>query len=487
MTREWWRHVRSAGRFSAVDAGAKTAVFLALVYSARELGPSAFGEFALVYTAAQITALLADMGLTSLVLRQGASRGQVARVSFWTALAINVAASLVCALVLVGAFALLHGTGAATAAIYGPTLVLLAATTSLEIAAIAGQRPVRAAASRLAGNVCTLGLTIGLLQIQDTPEAVAVAFLGGGVVKLLFIATATRPLVPAIAVRPRAVVPLLRRGAPFYGSAIAAFLYQRLDVLMLGALTGVAAAGEYVAAYRILDGILLIPAAVVAVFLPSWAERRSANGAATRGAGMVVLLLICIGVLAGAELVLAREFLVDLLYGGEYASSALILAVLALAVPIFYADIALVWIAYVRGHERRVAALGIVALVTNVSINVVLIRVFGGVGAAVATVVTEAVISAGYAFTLGIHRREHRARALDVLATAGAYAGALFALGMLCAVAGVHWALACLAVAGLGAVLLALVYRREVRRVAPSRGSRASAASIVSNLADQEC
>ena len=274
MTREWWRHVRSAGRFSAVDAGAKTAVFLALVYSARELGPSAFGEFALVYTAAQITALLADMGLTSLVLRQGARRGQVPRVPFWTALAINVAASLVCALALVGAFALLHGTGAATAAIYGPTLVLLAATTSLEIAAIAGQRPVRAAASRLAGNVCTLGLTIGLLQIHDAPEAVAAAFLGGGVVKLVFIATATRPLVPAIAVRPRVVVPLLRRGAPFYGSAIAAFLYQRVDVLMLGALTGVAAAGEYVAAYRILDGILLLPAAVVAVFLPSWAERR---------------------------------------------------------------------------------------------------------------------------------------------------------------------------------------------------------------------
>ncbi len=486
MTREWWRHVRSAGRFSAVDAAAKTAVFLALVYSARELGPSAFGEFALVYTAAQITALLADMGLTSLVLRQGARRAQVPRVSFWTALAINVAASLVCALALVGVFALLHGTGAATAAIYGPTLVLLAATTSLEIAAIAGQRPVRAAASRLAGNACTLGLTIGLLQIQDAPEAVAAAFLGGGVVKLLFIATATRPLVPAIAVRPRVVVPLLRRGAPFYGSAIAAFLYQRVDVLMLGALTGVAAAGEYVAAYRILDGILLIPAAVVAVFLPSWAERR-ANGAAAQGAGIVVLLLICIGVLAGAELVLAREFLVDLLYGGEYASSALILAVLALAVPIFYADIALVWIAYVRGHEKRVAALGIVALITNVSINVVLIRVFGGVGAAVATVVTEAVISAGYAFTLGIHRREHRARSLDVLATAGAYAGALFALGMLCAVAGVHWALACLAVAGLGSVLLALVYRREVRRIAPSRGSRVSATSIVSNLADQEC
>ena len=484
---QWWGHVRSAGRFSAADAAARTAVFLALVYAARELGPRAFGEFALVYTAAQLTALLADMGLTSLVLRQGARSGRVQRASFWTAVALNVAASLVCALALIAAFELLHGTGAATAAIYGPTLVLLTVTTSLESAAVAARRPVRVAGSRLAGNACVLGLTIALLQVQETPEAVAFAFLGGAVVKLVFIASATRSLVPAMAVRPRLIAPLLRKGSPFYGSAIAAFLYQRVDVLVLGSLAGVAAAGEYVAAYRILEGILLLPAAVVAAFLPSWAQRRAASGAAGRGAGMVVLMLVCIGALAAVELVLARQFIVDLLYGDEYASSALILAVLALSVPIFYADIALVWLAYVLGYEKRVAALGVFAFLTNVFINIALIREFGGVGAAIATVVTEAAISLGYAFTLGMHRRERRARALELVATAAAYAGALLTLVMLCAVVGVPRALTCLAVGGLGIALLAMVYRREASRVEPSSDSRPSAASIVSNLADQEC
>jgi len=462
-------------------------VFLALVYAARELGPRAFGEFAIVYTAAQLTALLADMGLTSLVLRQGARSGRVQRASFWTAVTLNVAASVVCAFALIAAFAVFHGTGTSTASIYGPTLVLLAVTTSLESAAIAARRPVRVAGSRLVGNACVLGLTIALLQVQETPEVLAFAFLGGAVVKLVFIASATRLLVPAVAVRPRVVTPLLRKGAPFYGSAIAAFLYQRADVLVLGSLAGVAAAGEYVAAYRILDGVLLLPAAVVAAFLPSWAERRAANGAAGRGAGMVVLMLVCIGALAAVELVLARQFVVDLLYGDQYASSALILAVLALSVPIFYADIALVWLAYVQGYEKRVAALGVFAFLTNVSINIVLIREFGGVGAAIATVVTEAAISLGYAFTLGIHRRERRARALELLAMATGYAGALLALVMLCAVGGVPWALTCLAVGGLGIVLLAMVYRREASRVASSTARRLSASSIVSNLADQEC
>ena len=487
VTGEWWRHVRSAGRFSAADATAKTAVFLALVYAARELGPASFGEFALVYTAAQLTTLLADMGLTSLVLRQGARSGRVQSASFWTAVTLNVAASVVCALALIAAFAVLHGTGTATAAIYGPTLVLLTVTTSLESAAVAAGRPVRVAASRLAGNACVLGLTIALLQVNERPEVVAFAFLGGAVVKLGFIGSATRSLVPAVAVRPRLIAPLLRKGSPFYGSAIAAFLYQRVDVLVLGSLAGVAAAGEYVAAYRILDGILLLPAAVVAAFLPSWAERRAAKGAAGRGGGMVVLMLVCIGVLAAVELVLARQFVIDLLYGDAYASSALILAVLALSVPFFYADIALVWLAYVQGHEKRVAALGVVAFLANVAINIVLIRRFGGLGAAVATVVTEAAISVGYAFTLGIHLRERRSRALELLATAGAYSFALLALVMLCALGGVPRALTCLAVGGLGLALLTMVYRRAASWVGPSNDRRPSAASIVSNLADQEC
>ncbi len=464
-TSEWWSRIRTAGRFSVADVGARAAVFAALVYAARVLGPAGFGEFALVYTAAQITALLADMGLTTLVLRQGARSGRMHQASLWTAVALNVGASLVCALGLVGAFALLHPSGAPLAAIYSPTLLLLAVTTSLESAAIATRRPIRVAGCRLAGNSCVLALTVVLLAVHSSPELVAVAFVAGGVVKLACIAVSTRSMVPGIVVRPRLVGPLLRRGAPFYGSAIAAFLYQRVDVLFLGALAGVAAAGEYAAAYRILDGILLLPTAVVAALLPSWTARSGSRGASV-GAGVVVVLLVCVGALAGVELVLARDFLVGLLYGDEYRSAARVLAILAISIPIFYADIALVWIAYARGREKRVALLGVVALISNVTLNIVLIPELGGVGAAVATVVTEAVICAGYALTLGVHRRENLARTAHLLASAGACTVPVVLLATLCFALQAPWAASCVVAAGVGAALLTMVYRREIRQLA---------------------
>ena len=205
-----------------------------------------------------------------------------------------------------------------------------------------------------------LGLTIVLLSLRPSPELVAVAFLVGGIVKLACIAASTRSLVPGDRRAPASAAPLLRRGAPFYGSAIAAVLYQRVDVLLLGALAGVAVTGEYAAAYRILEGTFLLPVAVVAAFLPSWTARRGRRDRAM-GAGPVVLALVCVGVLVGVELALARELIVDLLFGEEYASAAPVLAILALSVPIFYANIALVWVAYARGRERRVATLGVVA------------------------------------------------------------------------------------------------------------------------------
>jgi O-antigen/teichoic acid export membrane protein len=230
------------------------------------------------------------------------------------------------------------------------------------------------------------------------------------------------------------------------------------------ALAGIAVAGEYAAAYRILDGILLLPAAVVAAFLPSWTARRS-RGSVSGGAGLVVILLICVGVLAGVELVLAREFLVGLLYGEAYGSAARILAILAISIPIFYADIALVWIAYARGKEKRVALLGVAALISNVALNIVLIPEFGGVGAAVATVVTEAVICAGYGLTLGVHRRENLARTAHLLASASACAVPMLVLATLCLVVQAPMTASCLSAAVLGVALLTIVYRRERRQL----------------------
>jgi O-antigen/teichoic acid export membrane protein len=461
----WWSRIRSAGTYSGTDAAAKAAVFLALVVAARALGPDGFGEFVLVYTAAQIAALLADMGLTTLVLRQGARSGRMHQASFWTAVALNVGASVVFGLALLGAFAVVHPSGTSLAAIYVPTLLLLTVTTSLEGAAIAARRPVRVATCRLAGNGCVLGLTILLLWVRPAPELVAVAFLVGGIVKLACIAVSTRSLVPGIAVRPRLTVPLVRRGAPFYGSAISAFLYQRVDVLLLGALAGVAVAGEYAAAYRILDGTFLLPTAVVAAFFPSWTARRGRDDT-TVGASPVVLTLVCLGVLVGVELTLARELIVDLLFGDEYASAASVLAILAVSVPIFYANIALVWIAYARGREGRVATLGVVALIANVMLNIVLIPVFDGVGAAIATVVTEAVVCVGYALALGIHRQQTWTRTARALASVGPYLGLMLAFAIASVALHAPPAASCLVVAGIGAAVLALVYRRQIRQPA---------------------
>ena len=443
------------------DATAKAAVFLALVSAARVLGPKGFGEFVLVYTGAQIAALVADMGLTTLVLRQGARSGRVHRASFWTAVALNVGASLASGLILVGAFELLHPSGTPLAAIYVPTLLLLTVTTSLEGAAIAARRPVRVAVCRLAGNCCVLGLTVAFLAVRAAPELVALAFLAGGIVKLAAIATSTRSVIPSLAIRARVAPLLLRRGAPFYGSAIAAFVYQRIDVLLLGALAGVAVAGEYAAAYRILDGTFLLPTAVVAAYLPAWTARRS-RGGASDGAALVVSVLVCVGVLVGVELVLAREFLVHLLFGDGYADAASVLGILGASVPIFYANIALVWIAYSRGKERQVAMLGVVALVSNVLLNIVLISALDGVGAAVATVATEALVCAGYALTLGLHRERNLAGTIGVLASTGAFTLLLGAFAAVSVAVQAPLAVSCLTTVGIGAALLVLVFRREL-------------------------
>jgi O-antigen/teichoic acid export membrane protein len=113
-----------------------------------------------------------------------------------------------------------------------------------------------------------------------------------------------------------------------------------------------------------------------------------------------------------------------------------------------------------------VATLGVVALISNVALNIVLIPALGGVGAAIATVVTEAVICVGYVFTLGLHRRRTRAGAVRALASVGTYAGLMLGSAILAVALHAPPAASCVVVAGLGAALLAFVYRREVAQPA---------------------
>jgi O-antigen/teichoic acid export membrane protein len=216
---------------------------------------------------------------------------------------------------------------------------------------------------------------------------------------------------------------MLRRSIIFSAAALASFLYFRLDILLVGAMRGDGSAGQYAAAYRFIDALILVPGAVAYAFFPGWAKSR--GGAA----GNVVALLGFlggVGVIAALALVGGAQAIVEALLGSQYTGAAHALALLAFGVPFLYVDVIAVWIAYSRNREVAVVWIGLVALAINVAMNLILIPRFDFRGAAVATVVSEAVNCLGYCVLFRASLRANSEiilRAFGVVASAGAAGG----------------------------------------------------------------
>jgi O-antigen/teichoic acid export membrane protein len=203
---------------------------------------------------------------------------------------------------------------------------------------------------------------------------------------------------PATRAGARAV---LREALPLWLSGLLATLYFRSDVVLVRYFAGDAEVGAYAAAYRIFEGTMLLPAAIMAVAFPRLARAGDARAGVTRLELRLVLSMLALGLVIGAALLLVDDQVVRRLLGATFERSAVSLRVLAWTIPVMFVSYATSHFVIARGRERAfVVVLGLL-LVLNVTLNVALVPRLGGVGAAWSTLITELALILGSFVLLG--------------------------------------------------------------------------------------
>ncbi len=189
----------------------------------------------------------------------------------------------------------------------------------------------------------------------------------------------------------------LRAAAPFVLASTVGAVYQRIDNYLLGLLRGSVAAGFYGASYRFQDLNMLIPTALGQMALSEAAgqDPRTRLSTGKRVAAQSVLLAFPPVLLFSF---FAQPILV-FLFGARYGVAAPIVVVLMLSTLPGAAAIALQGLAGVT-DPRRFATATAASLALNVVANLALIPAFGGIGAAVANVISQTFLAAGYYWAL---------------------------------------------------------------------------------------
>ena len=181
---------------------------------------------------------------------------------------------------------------------------------------------------------------------------------------------------------------LLREGFPLMLAGLAVTVYMRSDQIMLAQMLGPEPTGLYSAAVRISEMWYFVPLTLIASLHPviTAAKNRSESDY-LRTLQTTLSLVTGISLTVAIPMTFASGWVMTLLYGAEYAGAGPILAVHIWAgLPATVGSVTTLWLI----NENRASISlyrTVVGATVNILLNLLLIPIYGAIGAAVATVI----------------------------------------------------------------------------------------------------
>ncbi len=273
---------------------------------------------------------------------------------------------------------------------------LLGSLQNLVFAFFRGLEDMRRESLTLPLEKCSaLGLLFFLPYLGVTGAPLGGAALLGSVLlgTSALLAASTRHLHRAITTVPAGEAPrysdMLKEGSTLGVIAFLWLLYFRIDSVMLGVMRGDFDVGIYNVAYKLLEGSLFIPSTIMIVFFPTLAKQQRFKEVF----GQLLLLLGTLGLGACVALYLASPSLIRTIFGPRFSESAAVLQTLSLALPSVFVGHLTTQSLVALDSTRRYLLVASLGTLLNILLNFLLIPSLGPVGAAWATVATEAFVT----------------------------------------------------------------------------------------------
>ena len=381
--------------------------------AARTLGGSDFGDFTFALSIGLMLAQVADFGLQLFVQRELARLtipGAIASPYFLNeefaarliggGLAIKAVLSVLAMLLLALLVILEPVSNKGALVLVGFSMVLGTALDYLSYCFRALRRLKYEALATLLGRAVNLVLGVSVLVVGAGVWGLAVAGCAAMLVAIGF--NYSRLL---RYVRPR-WTPDWAYWASVIGQPTAigigivfSIMSFRVDNLLIPPIVGREALGVYNVAYKLFEPSQVLPGVLLAATFPLLAHAAqsvtSGGGPDTGSLTLLahnLLILLGVGALVTLCLIIFAGPLLALLYGAEYAASAPVLRLLAIACVPMYLNYALTHVLIAMDKPRLYAYSTLAGLVVNVIANFALIPVIGIQGAALSTVLTELVL-----------------------------------------------------------------------------------------------
>jgi polysaccharide transporter, PST family len=369
------------------------------IWIARYLGASQYGLFNYAIAFVALFNPLSTLGLDNVVVRHivldSSNKEQVLGTTYW----LKLFGGIGCLLLTVGSICVLRQDEKLT--------ILLVAILSaagifqaLDTIDLWFQSQVQSKYTVLAKNTAFIFIT--LLQISlITMQAPLIAFAW---TKLAEMALAAIGLAITYKIKgyslclwrwsfPLAKI-LLKKSYPLILSGLTIMIYMRIDQIMLGQMISDRAVGVYSAATRISEAWYFIPITLASSLAPSIFAAKETNEALYyKRIGQLLRLLALVSYVVAVPMTFLSGTVITMLFGNDYAAAIPILAIHIWASLFVFMGVATSSWFVAEDLTHLSLSRTLVGAITNVVLNLFLIPAYAGIGAAIATVISQAIAS----------------------------------------------------------------------------------------------
>ncbi len=389
-----WRQIRT--RILMVGGSQllqKLVGFLVIAMMTRHLARERMGEFFLAAAIGAVAAQATELGTSRHLIRTVArdhagALGQLARV-----LTLRLPAMAVSYLLVNAACLVIKPSLSPTLLLVSLYLLLQDLTFTYSAFFVGLERYGRRVAVEFVGQVLLASLTLLLTAHGGGLEAILWAYVGSHATVLAVMYGVVRtehgPL--RLEWQLEAATAVARQSLPIFAVTLLDTMHFKADTVLLGALRPLSDVASYEAAHRLFEVSRLVIRPVALIFFPicvalaarrEWPELQRLFRKLTRTS-------LLLGTAAALAVIATAGWIVPLVFGSRYGDSVALVRVLFLAVPILLTGLLAVALIHTLHLERPAirAALGCIA--ANVVLNAIAIPVWGPIGCAWVTAITQ--------------------------------------------------------------------------------------------------
>ncbi|HEX9859655.1 MAG TPA: flippase [Nitrospirota bacterium] len=371
--------------------------FLNVVIAVRIVPKDEFGAYVLLLVMVSFFTMAADMGLSVSTTRFIAGGGPASREdTAGTMLSFKVAATLIVSLAVAlstGVAGRIFGSDLLPdLLVYIPLLFLLESLNSFLTSVMQGLHYYKKLA---VAQICLGIMNFGCIVLF-------VAGLGMGVRGLIYARAAAVALAAVYQIRALPFAVRLRWdgrlfreifgfGFPLGLNGALTFVFTKVDTLIIGALVSPVGVAYYGAASKIPDSSRQLFNSFKSVYFPNMSElyNKDQPREAEKVLNNSLRAVAFASTLATLVVFLFQDSIVKLLFSDKYIDSAPVLSILMFALCVALVGNVLGTTLVSAGHSRLPVVINIVDTVVNVAANLLLVPVFGIIGAASAALISR--------------------------------------------------------------------------------------------------